>query len=173
MPAYCVCQFASGPVGRANSLAMSNPDPLSMQTLWKCALVTPWTHLTGMTFNVSLPFHLWECFGVMGLLAMFGSCHLVESSPVLVIQACISVLSCIFVAAKIAIIQHYFAPPQSHNDESPKVSELRHLLVDIKRETQVLHRRVGLFQRSVAKIKPSDEAPLIPLQPDNQIKFHS
>ena len=166
LPAYCACQFASGPVGRANSLAMSNPDPLSMQTLWKCALVTPWLHLTGMTFNVSLPFHLWECFGVMGLLAMFGSCQLIESSPVLVIQACISVLSCIFVAAKIAIIQHYFAPPQSHNDESPKVSELRHLLVDIKRETQVLHRRVELFQRSVAKIKPSDEAPLIPLQPD-------
>merc|ERR1712166_214067 len=110
MPA--VCAFQAGPVGRANALVQDGPmsfaDPLSMQNLWKCALVTPWMHITGMVYNVSLTDQMLESFWMMGWLVTFGSCGLIDSSPVLLILACLSVLSSVVVAAKIMIIQHCF-----------------------------------------------------------------
>ena len=154
-----LCAFQAGPVGRANFLVQDEPmslaEPLSMHILWECALVTPWMHISGIIYNVSLTDHILETFWMMGLLVTFGSCDLIESSPVLLIHACLSVLSSVAVVAKIVIIQHYFTQPQCKSDEFLKVSKLQHLLTDIERDTQVLHRQIELFQCGVAKMRSS------------------
>ena len=158
LPVFCI--FQAGPVARANLLAQSEPISdgnlleLSMRTLWGSVLVGPWIHLGSMILNTSLTDHVLEHFWFMAWLVTFGSCQLIDSSHLLLIQASIWGFTCLVVAAKIKIIQHYYAQPQSENAEFSKVcSNFQHLLTDLRMDTQVLHRRVGYFRCEVAKVQ--------------------
>ena len=158
LPIHCI--FQAGPVARANLLVQSEPISdgnllkLSMQTLWGSMLVSPWIHLGSTIFAVSLTDHVMEHFWFMAWLVTFGSCKLIDSSHLLPIQASICGFTCVVVAAKIKIIQHYYAQPQTENVEFLKdCSNFRHLLTNLRMDTQVLHQRVGFFRWEVAKIR--------------------
>ena len=139
------------------SESMSNDlEEMSMHTLWVGVRVSPLVyHISSMILNVSLVDHILENLWFMGWRVTFGlELHIQHISTLMHIQAWICVLTCVIVAAKIKIIQHYYAQPPCNDAELSKDwSDFQQLLTDQRMKTQVLHRRARIFQCAVAKMR--------------------
>jgi len=106
-----------------------------------------------MVLNVSPTDHVLENLWFMGWRVMFGH-EVYYDSILLHIEACMCCFTCVIVAAKIKIIQHYYAQPPCENAELSKDwSDFEQLLTDQRMKTQVLHHRIRQFQCEVTKIR--------------------
>ena len=143
------------PVSRhtANRLAPPSPRQVSAWCLGLGGARRLAVHLSSMVLNVSPTDHVLENLWFMGWRVMFGH-EVYYDSTLLNIQACICCFTCVIVAAKIKIIQHYYAQPPCKIADLPRDwSDFEQFLTYQRMKTQVLHHRVRQFQCGVAKIK--------------------